>query len=337
VLSRSLALSLLVASAASAQGRRSVVLCDEPTRDEVEAVAELDAWLRSAQVLLEQCAPESLPSRRLQFIQRAQSVVLRLDSDGGGRERDVPWLDKLDAPLARLRAAGTLSKVSVLIEALLAEEALANSAPPPPRTHPPSRAPPPPSPPEPAPPPAPPPAEPAAPTPRVDAPLPPPAPPKPWSAEAMVGMGLHSPDVAAFEYGARVRWGIVELGASFTPRTVWSLGGVPVALATGGAGLGAHRDFLHWGALAGGLQAAFAGELVSLRRLDVAGAAAAQYLEVGLSVGAHGSYRLGAFGLELRLEYVLNATARQIEISGGPRETLDLMGVRASLGLFWSS
>lgn len=153
----------------------------------------------------------------------------------------------------------------------------------------------------------------------------------------MVGARVHSPDVAAFEYGARVRWGIVELGASFTPRTVWSLGGVPVALATGGAGLGAYRDFLGWGTLAGGLQASFAGELVSLRRLDVPDAAAAQYLEVGLCAGAHGSYRLGAFGLELRLEYILNATARQIEISGGPQETLDLMGVRASLGLFWSS
>ncbi len=116
--------------AASPPGDRDAIsLCEEsvlsgapgPVSDEREAAAIVSRWMRFARLEIFDCATLG-PARRLAFEARGGRVFLRLRSAGPVRERAIPWLDRPDMPLARTRAARALSKLAVLVDALLAED-----------------------------------------------------------------------------------------------------------------------------------------------------------------------------------------------------------------------
>ncbi len=345
---------LFLATSAVAGESEIIPVCEAPSRDELDAAAELNGWLQSTRVRVETCPAEGGPTRKLAFVRRGSEVVLRLQTGGVAREREVPWLDQTDTPLSRLRANGALAKVSVIIEALLAEERLDASTsqrpveakvPPRPRERRPTPSPvaqatlPPPveAPPAPVPPP---PAPVVAPPTAVTESAPPPLPEArrwPWRIEASAGGRLRSPGILSAEFAASVAWGPVRVGASYDPRVVFSLGGIPVAIAGVGARGGAGFDVFRGGSWFLGWDAALRVEWLSLRRLDVAGAASAGYADLGIGAGLHGGAQLGPIAAELQLAGLLMPTGRIVEIQDGPRERVGLWGVQMGVGLSWRS
>ena len=346
--------------------RPSLPLCAETSRDELKAVAELGRWVRSVRVQLSACKDEgALP--RLMFVERDRTVLLRLDSTAGSREREVPWLDRAEAPLSRLRARGALARLSVLIDALLADELLAR----PPPTADLLRAPSPPLSPSrvasrarvatpiaaarPEAPAAD--TSPASPEPPAasDEPMPPAVPsitaanedppvvraastPRlPFGLEGFAGWRLRSPGISTFEFGGALRWGVLTLGGSYQPAAEWSLEGRPVELTGVGALLGVRLVLGQTPALRVGLLAGLLAEYLTLRRKDIADARTYGVWDAGVSAGLFASHALGPLRLEVRVEGLALPTGREVVIPDGPQQPLNRFGARATASLSWES
>jgi hypothetical protein len=334
--------------AAPAAEPNVLTLCGEPTSDEVESAAELNGWLKSTQVRVEVCGA-SAPERRLSFVERDAKVWLQLVNGATVQERQVPWLDQSDTPLSRLRAAEALAKLSVLIEALLTEERLEpseDSKPGPHRPRPAAHAqstrleepkPPPPQQPEPTPPPAPIVAAGVAPESPSVASARPEERPWTWSVGVLGGWRLHTPDISSLEVGGEARVGFVAAGGFYDPRSVWSLGGVPVALATAGLDAGVHSDALRSGPWFAGWNAAFILEWIWLRRADIRSVGGSRYEDVGFRVGIHGGRLFGPLGAEIRIEGLYMPTGRLVKILDGPEAFVNRWGVQVVLSVFWRS
>lgn len=368
----SIAAALMLRAGASAEAP-SISICSEPTRDEQDAVAELGRWARSARLRVKDCGPNEAPPW-LAFVERAGEVVLRYRSSLGARERAVPWLDRADSPLSRLRAGGALARVAVLLEALLAEDSL--ERPTEPVATPtfvegrrgsasPSRgaaAGPSPAEPSPRPPPRPPPVLPpidlAAIDPPVEAvpsrapelsapaegaPSPegePPAQPAsrlPFAVEGFAGWRVRSPGLSVLEVGGGLRWGLISLAGFYQPPVEWSLDGRPLELVSGGAALGVHLTLWQMTRWRAGLLGHLVVEYLALRRKDLEGAQTHGLWDLGASAGLFGSVGIGPLRVEARLEGLALPTGREVVIPGGPQASLNRFGLRLGAGLSWEA
>lgn len=347
---------LVVAVGAIAEEPETITLCDSSTRDELEAAELLNTWLRSSRVRVDNCAASDR-GKRLTFLERGTTVILRLETADTARDRDVPWIDRTDAPLSRLRAAEALTKLSVLVEAMLDEERLnagGSSQPGPPveasaparlhRREQPSTA-------EssaketPA-------AKPDGEQQSLTEPVPPVAAAAPEAASSVPptthgesgwslalgaagGGRVRAPNIVTPELVVSLGWGPFVVAPSWDPRSVFSFGGTPVAIAGIGLDAGARFELFRTGWWSLGWDAEVHGEWLSLRRLDVNAAAAARYGDLGVGAGLWVAVALGSLQIPLRLGGLFLPTGRLVEIPAGPQERVGLWSLQASLGLCW--
>ncbi|HEY3452339.1 MAG TPA: hypothetical protein VGK67_38700 [Myxococcales bacterium] len=365
-------LTLLSARAFAGEGE-TLALCEEPGSEEREAAVILSRWMRSARVEVRKCAPGSLPPRRLAFVPGPDgSVVVRLETATARREREVPWLERSDAALSRLRTKGALARFSVIVEALLAEDRLAAPvtpvvlAPRPPHAQQPSRKPPQkPADPAPAPAPslpAPPAIEPLPPMPAPVFAIPPPAvaappsepekpsaspvpeapavepakPVKRWAFGIDGGAGYHlrSPYVSTGEFGGGLHYGPIRLAVTYQPEAVLALeGDRQIGINVLAFSLGGRFELLEAdGFELGVLANALLDYLVAFRK-DTGNPYDAT--DFGVSGGLFAARRLGPAGAELRVEGIVMPTAHVIEIPNGPAKLFNLFGLRVTLSFFW--
>jgi hypothetical protein len=341
-------LSLLLCAAPA---REAMAVCEGPVAsDEQEAAAILSRWMRTARVEVRDCATAP-PSRRLAFEAREGRILVKLLGGAQVREREIPWLERADLPLARTRAERSLAKLAVLVDALLAEDGLEGGPfsqepkepePPPPPVRPaplpakkatpkpvapePIPAASPPTPRDPLPAPLLPPPEPEKPREPVTVEPPPPAPallpaatppsaPWRWAIEATGSYRFRMPSVNAWEVGGGARWGPVLVGATWQPEATWMLSGRPVGVRSLGLFAGARFELFEAAGFYLGAIATVRGELLLVRRKDVVNATTESPWDLGLSAGPIVGRRFGPVGLEVRLEALLMPTAREVDIA----------------------
>jgi len=158
-----------------------------------------------------------------------------------------------------------------------------------------------------------------------------------WAVEAGGSWRLRTPDISAWEVGAGLQWGLLLVQVGYQPTVTWDLEGRPLELWGLGAEIGARFELARTSGFYVGATAAARLEWLVLRRADLPRAKDVQIPEAGIAAGLLGGRRIGSLGLELRVEFLLLPTAREIEIPGGPLERLNLLGMRSNLVVYWGA
>ncbi|HWV39357.1 MAG TPA: hypothetical protein VN033_12885, partial [Vulgatibacter sp.] len=112
------------AGAAGANPQSVIELCTSDREDGTGAAAHLARLMSTARIEIRRppCAAPAGGRYLATLEEREGAVHLHLVDSGGARlERRVPWLTRLERPLARLELEGRLTEFSLLLESLLAE------------------------------------------------------------------------------------------------------------------------------------------------------------------------------------------------------------------------
>lgn len=175
---------------------------------------------------------------------------------------------------------------------------------------------------------------PAAPALEAAAPAPPGARPI-FLADVGVTPRWRTPGLWTVELGLAVGVGPVRLQAAWAPTARWLLAGRPLSVDTLSLAL-SWRPRLweqHFWALDGSLGVAT--ERLQLRRLELEGAKAHIYWDLGLRAGLSVSRAMGSFVVALQTEGTWNVTSRLVTVPDGPSAVLNRFTVGGSLTGGW--